>query len=242
MISGWGGNDFLFPYTSCDASLGPDFNPAAYAQCYWIILCYSPAEGGGGGQAVAAAQAAATQATFLKNAEAMTCKGLPDGVVMAASVSAVAGLGVGLSGEVVFNMNSGQVSVFGAYTFTAAGSPSASASLQGGFIWGLGQSNSSYSGPFTNVSIGAGVVAAALATTSQGLTNPFNFSTPTSATIGVQTPGASFSYGISQYSNPLNVGNLNNPIFDAAFSALSPGMFAEIQSYYSIYQGLCGSH
>jgi hypothetical protein len=170
-----------------------------------------------------------------------TCAGLPDGVVIAASAGASAFIGGGFGGEVVFNMNTGQVSVFGQYTFTASGISSPSASAQAGFIWGLGQSNSSYSGPFTSINLGAGIIAAAAATTSQGWTNPFNLSNPTSFTGGVQTPGASFSYGISHYSNPINIGNLNNPLFDAVFS-VTGGMSSAVMAYYSMYQGLCGSH
>ena len=47
-ISGWGFNDGWFPYTSCDASLGPDFNPAAYAECLAVYACARKLPGGGG--------------------------------------------------------------------------------------------------------------------------------------------------------------------------------------------------
>ena len=43
-ISFWGDDT---PYTDCDASLGPDFNPAAYAQCMATPGCYTPLPGGG---------------------------------------------------------------------------------------------------------------------------------------------------------------------------------------------------
>jgi RHS repeat-associated protein len=48
MISGWGFNDGWFPYASCDASLGPDFNPSAYAECLATFACARKLGGGGG--------------------------------------------------------------------------------------------------------------------------------------------------------------------------------------------------
>jgi hypothetical protein len=131
-------------------------------------------------------------------------------------------------------MNTGQISAFLSGSLTVSGLVSPGASLQEGFIWGLGQSNSSYAGPFTSVNIGAGIIAAAFATSSQGLQNPFSTSTPTTVTAGVQTPGAAFSYGTAYYTNPLNIGNLSNPIYAGVFSSMS--------QYYQGYQALCGSH
>jgi RHS repeat-associated protein len=170
----------------------------------------------------------------LQAAQAKTCSGLPDGTVMTLSAGAAAGLGVSGSAELVFNMNTGQISAFLSGSVTVSGIVTPGASVQQGFIWGLGQSNASYSGPFTGVNIGAAIIAAAFAGSSQGLTNPFNLSTPVTVTAGVQTPGASFSYGTAYYTNPLNVGNLTNPIFAALFPSMA--------QYYQDYQNLCGSH
>ena len=236
---GWDSNGNILFYDDCQFDDYWDYSPANVSGamfCWFDPACHAnaqQAQAGGGDAALS---------QFMTNAMSKACDGLPDGVVMAASVGAAAGIGFGFGGEVVFNMNTGQVSVFGQYNFTASGISSPSASAQAGFIWGLGQSNSSYSGPFTSINLGAGIIAAAAATTSQGWTNPFNFSNPTSVTGGVQTPGAGFSYGISQYSNPIDIGNLNNSLFDAAFSALNNSIYTAVTTYYSLYQGLCGSH
>jgi len=54
---------------------------------------------------------------FLKAAEATTCKGLPDGMVVSLSAGLAAAIGATGSGEAVFNFNTGQISVFGALNF-----------------------------------------------------------------------------------------------------------------------------
>ena len=188
----------------------------------------------------AAVQSAEALATFVNNATAKTCKGLPDGIVMSVSGSAFAGLGVSGSGEVVFNMNTGQISAFASLgPITGGAGVQGGLSAQTGFIWGLGQSNTNYSGPFTSMNIGAGVITASLATNSQGLQNPFALSTPTVASAGVQTPGASATYGTTYYTNPWNIGNLNSSVTQALVGGLGP-LGAAIESYYGIYQGLCG--
>jgi len=169
---------------------------------------------------------------FLKSAESTACKGLPNGLVMSLSAMGAAGFGGTGSGEAVFNFNTGQISVFGSLGFTS-GYAFPGASLQTGFIWGLGQSNNSYSGPFTSVSVGAGVIGGALATSSNGLQNPFNLSAPLVASIGAQTPGVTFAYGVSYYSNAVNVGNLNNLAYEL--------LFPEIYQYMQGYQSLCGN-
>ena len=46
-ISFWGSGDGWFAYTYCDASLGPDFNASAYAECLAMPGCYTPLPGGG---------------------------------------------------------------------------------------------------------------------------------------------------------------------------------------------------
>src|SRR5271166_2790548 len=138
---------------------------------------------------------------FMQKAESLTCKGLPDGIVMSVSGNAFAGLGITGSLEVVFNMNTGQISGFGSLgPITGGAGVQGGVSAQTGFIWGLGQSNNSYSGPFTSLNIGAGLITASLAGSSQGWQNPFALSTPAAASIGVQTPGASATYGITYYS------------------------------------------
>jgi hypothetical protein len=129
-------------------------------------------------------------------------------MLLTASAGVSAGLGIAAGGDVVFNFNTGQISLFGFVNYQAAGGISAGATAQGGFIWGLGNNNQSYAGPFTTISAGAGLIAGTLAGSSQGYTNPFDLNAPITATAGAQTPGANFSYGVASYTNPLNVGNL----------------------------------
>ena len=55
-VSGWGFNDGWFAYTSCDASLASDINPAALAECFAVNTClanFQAAQGGGGSPAAA---------------------------------------------------------------------------------------------------------------------------------------------------------------------------------------------
>jgi len=56
---------------------------------------------------------------------------------------------------------------------------------------------------------------------------------------GVQTPGASAYYGITYYSNAVNLGNLNSAVTQAIVGGLGP-VGPAIEAYYGIYQGLCG--
>jgi RHS repeat-associated protein len=168
---------------------------------------------------------------FLKNTEATACKGLPDGMVISLSGTLAAALGGTASGEAVFNFNTGEISLFGSLGFTE-GFVFPGANLQTGFIWGLGQSNSSFSGAFTSVSIGAGVIGGALAGSSNGLQNPFNVSAPLVASVGAQTPGVTYAYGTSYYSNAVGVGNLNNLAYQL--------LFPQLYQYMQDYQSLCG--
>jgi hypothetical protein len=190
-------------------------------------------------------QSAEALATFVNNAAAKTCDNLPDGVVISGSFSGfagarLAGLGGSFSAELVFNMNSGQISAFlSGGPLTGGAGAQYGFGAQTGFIWGLGPSNSLYSGPFTSMNIGAGVISASLAINSKGVQNPFALSNPWLLSAGVQTPGASATYGVAYYTDPLNIGNLNNPITQALVGGLGP-LGAAINAYYGIHQGLCG--
>ena len=121
----------------------------------------------------------------------------------------------------LINFNTGQISVFGQVTtsggFVNFGLPTPGGSLQTGFVWGLGNSNSLYGGPFSTYSVGVGVIAATLASTSGGYANPFNLSNPVVVTAGVQTPGVSSLAGVSNYTQPFNIGNLNSMAFRILF-------------------------
>ena len=173
---------------------------------------------------------------FLTETQQLTCSGLPDGMLLSVSAGAALGIGASGSAELVFNFNTGQISGFLSGGPTASGFSTPSAAVQAGFIWGLGNSNSNYSGPFSTLSFGAGIISGQLATTSLGLTNPFQMTAPTSASVGVQTPGASFSYGVAYYTNPLNLGNLNSIVG----SALFPDEAAYMQVYQQVKSKLCG--
>ena len=174
-------------------------------------------------------------ARFLRDAQSETCRALPDGIVVGLSGSIAYALGATGSAELVFNMNTGQVSTFasfgpiGGYAFPGG-------TAQAGFIWGLGESNSSYKGPFTSFSIGAGIVSATLASSSGGFKNPFDLTSPETASVGLQTPGVATVWGETYYTNALNVGNLNDTILGSLYSSLFP----PISTYYDIYKNLCG--
>jgi RHS repeat-associated protein len=180
--------------------------------------------GAGGGNGLGA---------FLQSAAKKTCSGLPDGMLLSASGGVSAGIGIAAGGDIVFNFNTGQISLFGFVNFQAAGAPSAGATAQGGFIWGLGNSNQNYAGPFTTIGVGVGAIGATLAGSSQGISNPFNLNTPITATAGAQTPGASFAYGVASYTNPVNVGSLN--------SVLGVLLFPEEFAYMKVFQLVNGA-
>lgn len=60
-------------------------------------------------------------------------------------------------GELVINYDSGQVSAFGFGGGQVGWNGGLSASVYGGFVWGLNSSNSNYSKGFTGVNGGAGL-------------------------------------------------------------------------------------
>jgi RHS repeat-associated protein len=97
------------------------------------------------------------------------CSAIPSGRTIGAS-GGVGGVGSpGGGGEVLMNYNSGQVSVFGFGGLQIGWNGVISGSVYTGFVWGLNNSNSNYSGGFTGVNAGAGLGGFA-ASSSGGLT------------------------------------------------------------------------
>ena len=66
---------------------------------------------------------------------------------------------VGVGGEVVLNYNSGQVSAFGFGGVQADWNGGASGWVYTGFVYGLNNSNSNYSGGLTGMMAAQGLVA-----------------------------------------------------------------------------------
>jgi hypothetical protein len=171
---------------------------------------------------------------FLKMAQSTACKKLPNGMVISLSntLGFVAAGATG-QGEAVFNFNSGQISLFGALNFQAGFQLGMGPGFQAGFIWELGQSNSNYTGSSTSVAATFGAIGPALASSSNGMQNPFSLSAPYSATIGVQSPSVTFACGEAYYTTALNIGNLSSTVYQL--------MFPEMYQYMQDYQSLCGS-
>ena len=99
---------------------------------------------------------------------------------------------VGGGGEVVINYNSGQVSALGFGGVQVGWNGGASGSAYTGFVYGLNDSNSNYSGGFTGVNGSAGYEGF-VARSSGGLTGGASGLLPTR---GVTVVGGSFGVGL----------------------------------------------
>jgi RHS repeat-associated protein len=107
---------------------------------------------------------------------------------------AVGGVGSpGGGGELVVNYNSGQVSAFGFGGFQVGWNGGVSGSVYSGFVWGLNNSNSNYSGGFTGANGGAGA-GGFVASSSGGLTGGPGGLIPNPR--GVTAAGVSFGAGL----------------------------------------------
>jgi len=145
------------------------------------------------------------------------CSAIPSGRTV--GVSGGLGLVGGPTGggEVVINYNSGQVSAFAFGGAQVGWIGGAQASIYSGFVYGLNNSNSNYSGGFTGGNGGAGVGGFA-ASSSGGLTggaqglipNPRNV-TAVGATAGASLlGGASGGLTATHYTKPFQLGR--NPL------------------------------
>jgi RHS repeat-associated protein len=155
------------------------------------------------------------------------CSAIPSGRTEGAS-GGVGGVGsIGGGGELVINYNSGQISAFGFGGVQIGWNGGASGSLFSGFVYGLNNSNSNYSGGFTGVNGGAGLGGFATSS-SGGLTGGIAGLAPNGAVKvgGISLGGGllgGFSGGITatNYSNPFQLGrfwafNLADAFFYAA--------------------------
>lgn len=142
------------------------------------------------------------------------CTAMPTGRTMGVS-GGVGGVGAAIAGaEVVMNYNSGQISGFTYGGVQVGWNGVASASLYEGYVYGLNDSNSNYSGGFTGLTAAAGPGAFAAAG-SGGMTSGGAGMIPTGpvkafgASIGAGLVGG-FSGGVSitNYSEPTQMGKL----------------------------------
>jgi RHS repeat-associated protein len=166
-----------------------------------------PADGGGGGGGGGSGKLLLT----LKGAY---CSAVPSGSVT--SVGGAIGTLGGATGslDVVVNYQSGQISAFRSGGGFAGFNGEASAQVSQGLIWGnLGNNNSNYSGPFTNISGSVGPLGVTGSRSSGGMSAPLTFSGPfiLSVTGGVSLFGPGTLTGsITTSSQPTPVGNLTS--------------------------------
>lgn len=175
--------------------------------------------GGGGGGGGSTTPPTKPPSTLSKVASAV-CSAIPQGRTegFGGSVGAVGGQ-TGTA-EVLINYNTGQASAFLSGGIQVGWNGGAQASAFTGFVYGLGKSNSNYSGGFTTVAVSPAVIGGYVSASSGGLTgNPLQL-TNGPRVVGVSasvnllgTPTATVS--ATNYSRPLNLGNFltySNPI------------------------------
>jgi hypothetical protein len=135
---------------------------------------------------------------------------------MTAVSGAVGAVGsVTASVEVVRNYNTGEISGFTSGGIQAGWNGGASATVSTGFIYGLGNSNSNYSGSFTTVQAGAGA-GGFVSSSSGGFTKGPSGVKPTGkvivagASLGtslITTPKGGVS--ATNYSSPASLGSID---------------------------------
>jgi hypothetical protein len=129
---------------------------------------------------------------------------------------------VGGGDEVVVNYNSGQVSAFGFGGLQVGWNGGASGSIYTGFVYGLNNSNSNYSGGFTGVNGGAGLGGFA-ASSSGGLTGGASGLAPNGQ---VKVGGVSVGAGlIGGFSGGVTATNYTKPLQLGKFWAFGPTDF-----------------
>jgi hypothetical protein len=151
--------------------------------------------------------------------KAKVCSAIPSGRTEGAS-GGLGGVGsVGGGGELVLNYNSGQVSAFGFGGVQVGWTGGASGSVYSGFVYGLNNSNSNYSGGFTGVNGGAGLGGFA-ASSSGGLTGGASGLAPNGA---VKAGGISFGGGLlGGFSGGVTATNYTNPAQLGKYWAFGP--------------------
>ncbi len=148
---------------------------------------------------------------FLNKLKSKVCSIIPDGRTVGFASSAGTLGGVTGGGEIVLNYNTGQVSGFGYAGGFAGFNGGGSASVTGGLIFNLGNSNSNYSGPFTTAAGSVGLIGGFASVT--GTPNSLNLSAPKvlGASVGITMFGVGTgTVSVTKYSNPRDLGNFAN--------------------------------
>ena len=146
-------------------------------------------------------------------AKQKVCQYVPDG--RTSGISAASGPGVGVTSgfERVVNYNTGEISGFIFLGGQAGLHGVGSVSLNGGYIWGLGNSNANYSGNFSSAAFSGTVVGGSISTSSAGINHPAtNLMTPTvvglNASVSYLGLPVSATVSATNYSDPMPAGNL----------------------------------
>ncbi len=145
------------------------------------------------------------------------CIWIPDGRTV--GVSGGIGITGGQTGglEVLVNYNTGQIGGFAYGGLQAGLNGGLQGSVNTGFVWSLGDSNSNYSGPFTGAQAYAGPIGIYTAASSGGFAHPLtmNWSAPNSVgvSLGKGLAPIPIGGGVSEtyYSKPLDMGNIFDP-------------------------------
>jgi RHS repeat-associated protein len=167
----------------------------------WLMSLFSS-----GGNATGGTSAA-------KAIKQKVCSMIPSGRVVGASGGVGGVVSVGAGGEMVFNYNSGQVSGFGLGGVQAGWNGGASGSVYIGFVYGLNDSNSNYSGGFTGAN-GASGIGGFAQSSSGGLTGSSTAPNGAVKAVGVSIGGGllgGFSGGatVTNYTKPVQMGKLS---------------------------------
>ncbi len=179
----------------------------------------SGSSGGGGGQIQPPAQPQ-PKPNPTNGTKQKVCSAIPSGRTTGVSAG-VGGVGSpGGGGELVVNYNSGQVSAYAFGGVQVGWNGGISGSVYSGFVWGLNNSNSNYSGGFTGVNGGAGLGGFA-ASSSGGLTGGPSGLIPDPR--GVTAGGVSLGAGLlGGFSGGVTATNYTNPAQLGKFWAFAP--------------------
>jgi RHS repeat-associated protein len=152
------------------------------------------------------------------------CDAIPSGRTVGVS-GGMGGVGSVIGGgEIVVNYNSGQVSAFGYSGVQVGWNGGVSGSVYGGYVYGLNNTNSNYSGGFTGGNGSIASVGGFVASSSGGLTGKF----PRGQSPTGDVTAAGVSLGASLIPTPtggVNATNYTKPLQLGKFWAFGPGDF-----------------
>jgi len=194
-----------------------DADDPCYCDGTGYYYCYGEGGGGGNGGTGASGGAAAAKQ---KSTTVAICQGIPDGQILGASGSIGVLGGETGSIELLINYSNGKISAFVSAGLQLASGSGASVGVISGAVFGLGSSNQNYSGPFSTVTVGIGPYIEFVSATSGGFGSPLNLIMPFVVGGGVSLsllPSSLVTVSGTTYSAPLNIGNLNNPLWAAVF-------------------------